>query len=138
MGNWKEKKNIIITDSIAKYVAIDGCEMVPYRGAKIGDIKEEMRRNKDLRDFDNIILHVGTNNLGRQNPQIIMSEYMGLIEVAQRNNPGANIILSAILPRLKDQWEHGREIVQINKELKKYTKERGVKFMERHNFSDRL
>ena len=92
--------HVIITDSIAKYVAIQGCKTVSYREAKNGDIKKEIRESKEmLKGYDNIIIYVGTNNLERQNSHLIMSEYMGLINVLVNSKKEANSITSGIIPR---------------------------------------
>ena len=117
---------MILTDSIAKYVVIRGCETIPYRGANIKDMTEEIRKNEEIEGYENIIIHVGTNNL-EQSILKTMSDYMGLIEVVTRRNQSAKIIMSNILPRPRDNVLYGKKIVMINKEMKKYSRERGIK-----------
>ena len=55
---------------------------------------------------------------------------MGLIEVVAARNEKANIIISTIIPRPKDHGTYERKIVEVNKEIKQYAKERGIKFTQ--------
>ena len=127
----KTKANMLITDSIGKYVALEGCETIPYRGYRIEDVRREIVRDRSMIEkIDNLIVHVGTNNIENQELNIIMSQYSSLIEVILNTNRSINLIMSAIIPRPIDHVNSKIKITGVNKELKKYTKEKGIKFTE--------
>ena len=129
----EQQRNLLLTDSIAKYVVIEGCETIPYRGTTIRRLRESVRENKDIRGYHNIVLHVGTNDL-KNKTYVIMSDLMGLVEVAAARNPQAKITLSNIIPRPTDHRKTQGKIIEINKEIKKYAKKRGIN----HTRTDKL
>ena len=121
------QRNLLLTDSIAKYVAIEGLETLPYRGTTIREMKDRVRENDKIKEYKNIIIHVGTNDIGNKS-YVIMSDFMGLVEVVAAKNPEAKIILSAIIPRPVDQRSTNRKVIEINREITNYAKERGIQY----------
>ena len=123
---------MLLTDSIAKYVdGITNCKIKVFRGATIMTIKEIVRREVvDISQINNMIIHVGTNDIKSGSADIIMARYSALTEVVLFKNPSINLILSAILPRPVDISEYGNKVIIINQKLKQYCKERGVGFTD--------
>ena len=123
----EKQRNLLLTDSIAKYVVIEGCETLPYRGTTIKELKNRVMENEDIKDYQNIIIHVGTNDI-QNKTYVIMSDMMGLVEVVAARNLRARITLSNIIPRPTDHRITQRKIIEINREIKQYAKERGINY----------
>ena len=68
---------VLISDSIAKYVSnVEGLTVQPYRGATIFDIETVLKtENLNLRSYNYIIFHVGTNDVNTRSVKQIMQSY---------------------------------------------------------------
>ena len=86
-----------------------------------------MRENEEIKVYQNIVIHVGTNDIQKKT-YMIMSDMMGLVEVVATKNPKARITLSNIIPRPIDLRITQAKIIEVNKEIKQYAKERGIKY----------
>lgn len=115
------RKVIIVGDSIIKDMSpIDGVIIKSFPGVTISKLAVLISKRQiqlDTRDY--IILHVGTNNIGRRDSfDDITSDYGNLIATIRKLNPSIHIIVSAIIPRPVDHIETDSMIRSVNKCLK--------------------
>ena len=69
----------------------------------------------DLGPFDYVIVHIGTNDIGRRQPfESIVSDFANLIGIIRKVKPRINVIISAILPRPVDHEDTDEMIRRIN------------------------
>ena len=123
----EKQRNLLLNDSIAKYVVIEGLETIPYRGTTIKELKDRVIENDEIKEYKNIIIHVGTNDI-KKKTYVIMSDMMGLVEVVAAKNTDARITISNIIPRSMDHRVTQGKIIEINREIKQYAKERGINY----------
>lgn len=99
-----ERKAILISDSIGKYVdQIDGLAVKSYRGATIQVADRTVKMDSlDLNAFDFIIFHVGTNDINSKSVKQILQAFKFLYPACSCNSPHARNIFSSILPRHVD------------------------------------
>ena len=91
---------VLISDSIAKYVdKVDNLTVMAFRGAHLVDIEEKIKRGEfNLEQFSHIILHVGTNDVNRDNIHKIMSNFRFLLKICLQHFDRSKILFSSILP----------------------------------------
>ena len=84
-----------------------------------------------LEQFDHVIFHVGTNDIGNKcTVKQILSDYGNLIGVCRNVKDTINIVISAILPRPVDHLISDPIIRQVNNYLhRKMSKEMNFKFV---------
>ena len=120
-------------DSMAKYVSgIDGVKLQAFRGDTIARLTNRIARGEaDLGPFDHVIVHVGTNDIGRRQPfENILSDFANLVGIIRKVKPMINVIISAILPRPVDHEDTDEMIRRINFHLKnKMSKDLNFKFI---------
>ena len=123
----------IISDSIAKNVSgIDGCVVQPFRGDNIARLTNRIKwKQAKLRPYDYVIVHVGTNDIedgASFNSNI--SSYGNLIGVIREVHPSVQIVMSAIIPRVKDHKATNKIIRDVNSHLNKVmSKDMNFKFI---------
>ena len=106
-----------MSDSIAKYVTgIDGCVVQAFRGDTISKMTHRINSNAvNLSGFSCVILHVGTNDIGRRaKVKHMLSDYANLIAVYRKSNPTIKIIVSAIIRRPVDHEITETVIKEVN------------------------
>lgn len=108
-------------DSIVKDLnRIEGVILKAFPGATIGKLSILISNgNINLQDFDYIIIHVGTNNIGKRDQfDNIISDYANLVAIIRRQKPTIRIIISSILPRPVDHNITDMMIKKVNSYLK--------------------
>lgn len=129
----KPKKTLLIGSSILQGVNTNGLgkhvQVKTVGGAKIADIENIIK--KDNNSYDSIVLQVGTNDHEKQIP-VIMDHYGKLVDSIHANSSQAEIIVSALTPRMCSAYAE-RKIKTINQELKKLSKEKDVNFVQHPN-----
>lgn len=71
-----------------------------------------------LSDFDYVIFHVGTNDVGNKASfDAMISDYGNLIGICRKVKPNINIVISAILPRPVDHDITDTHIRRVNSYL---------------------
>lgn len=126
---------VILSDSILKYMeGISGTHVIAFRGAQIQELTELVvqgdSRLSGMVDARVIVLHVGTNNVDRRNKMTvdkIIQKFRHLIATVQVRCEHARIIISAIIPRLKDLDATRDDVIKINKLLRDFEASHGVK-----------
>jgi lysophospholipase L1-like esterase len=79
-------------------------------------------------DFNgkNIVLMIGTNNLGINPDEEIVEGLQFLIKAIRQRNPDVNIIMVGILPRVKSE-EH---VASINKKIKEMSLQNHIDYVD--------
>lgn len=111
------KKVTIVSDSIAKYITgIEGVSLQAFRGDTIGRLTNRLLSHQvKLEQFDHVIFHVGTNDIGNKASfDHMISDYGNLIGICRKVKPSINIIMSAILPRPVDHENTDIMIKRVN------------------------
>ena len=117
----ENRKVLIVGDSIIKDIShIDGVTLKAFPGATIGKLSILISNGSvDLHDFDYMIIHVGTNNIGKRDSfDNMISDYANLVAIIRRRKPDMRIIVSSILPRPVDHSITDSMIKKINFHLK--------------------
>lgn len=112
---------------------IEGVTLQAFRGDTIGRMTNRIRSGQvKLDDFDYVIFHVGTNDIGNKASfDNIVSDYGNLIGICRQAKPNINIIMSAILPRPVDHDKTDNIIRRINAYLcKNMSKSMNFKFIK--------
>ena len=91
-----------------------------FPGATIAKLTVHLsKRQISLENFEYVILHVGTNNIGRRDTfEHMLSDYGNLIASVKKVKPSIRIIMSAIIPRPVDHTETDPMIKSVNSCLK--------------------
>lgn len=128
---------VILSDSIMKYVeGIAATHVIAFRGATIEDLQTLVLesdgrfdgRLSDLEDARVILVHVGTNDLEEKvSVPTIMRRFQHLIATIQVRYPRAQVVISTILPRMKDLEETRDHIKMVNKSLRDFEETHGVR-----------
>lgn len=116
------RKVTIIGDSIIKHISgLQGVTIQSFPGDTIAKIANRLQyREAVLRDFDFVILHVGTNDIDRRASfNDIISDFGNLIGICKKLKPSIHVIISSILPRPKDHSVSDSMIRAVNKHLNK-------------------
>ena len=81
-----------------------------------GNVVELIRKveENDLRDFDIVIIHVGVNDLDKQDGKTVAKRLISVTSRIKASAPGTHIILSEVTPR---QLSRDTEVISCNKEL---------------------
>ena len=95
-------KVLIIGDSIIKYVTdLNNTQVIAYRGITIEQLAVRFIQNKipHILNKELVITHVGTNNIGPDTAQDLVSKTCFLVDSIRDKVPNARILISLILPR---------------------------------------
>ena len=102
-----------------KHVAVKS-----FSGAQIADMDDYLRpllRKKP----DEIILHVGTNNIRDESPRSVAEGIVNLVTQIQHGSPTTHLAISPLLPR-SDNLDLNDKIKEANKILKSFCSSRGL------------
>lgn len=100
-----------------------------HRGATVGDVTKKMLDFPGLEESTNIVLHAGTNNIGRQPDTQILGEYHEFIEQTRQYVPQCRITISSILPRPNDPAANV-QIINVNNSLRDLCASNHVNFVD--------
>jgi lysophospholipase L1-like esterase len=119
-----------LSDSIAKYVKDIPYTLVQaFRGATIGRLTAKVQdESAVVFGYDYCIVHVGTNDLCGFAVSQMLAAYINLFAVITGKS-SAKIVVSAILPRPVDHKACGKKVIQVNNQLMKLCRERGILFL---------
>jgi len=96
----------------------------------IGNASEEI--HKTTFNPKTVLIHCGTNDLVRMNPESLIQETQKLIESTTRKFPDSRIIYSSILPR---QDNLHPQVVKVNNTMEQYCELRTIKFLNNNHIS---
>lgn len=134
----ERKKTIIIGDSIIS--KLKGWKMSD-KSNRISTISISGSRVEDMKDYikptlkakpDNMIVHIGTNNLRSEEPQVVAEKIVNICEQIERNSPDTTIAVSELTAR-QDSSELEHKRVAVNKILRSFSKSRNWKIISHDN-----
>ena len=128
----ESRRVIIVGDSIIKNMdPLDGVVVKCFPSATIAKLSRLLSTDVKLHNFEYIIIHVGTNNIGnRDSFGNILSDYGNLIASVKKLKSSIRIIVSAILPRPVDHDDTDSMIKAVNTELRtKLSQDLGFHFI---------
>jgi lysophospholipase L1-like esterase len=118
----RPSKIVILSDSLLMYVAIpDLAELHALHGATISTLIRGVQRNwflSNWNDYDLVIIHCGTNDVGNGNQRHILSLTQFLIREIKQRKSSMRIIISAILPQPIDFNSTNPIITRVNQVIK--------------------
>jgi len=129
-------KKVLLADSIAADLdPLPGVERYIIRGAVIGDFLTRLMDNSiNLLGRDAILLHMGTNNVAQHHcASWVLTDMGNMVRVIRGKNPGIQIVISGILPRLVDQATTEKTVKEINKLLAIASRDTNVVFLRSFN-----
>ena len=97
-------------------------------GMRIEQLKNHVEHDK----WDNIVVHVGTNNLKEGNPTKITDKLDQCLTFIQARNPNCQVAFSGIFSR-KDNPDLNRNGHIVNEKIKDRLMERGIDFIDNSN-----
>ena len=102
-----------------------------FSGAQIADMDDYLRpllRKKP----DEIILHVGTNNIRDESPRSVAEGIVNLVTQIQHDSATTHLAISPLLPR-SDNLDLNDKIKEANKILKSFCSSRGLTLLRINN-----
>lgn len=136
-GN-KKKLIFIAGDSIIQHV--HGWELTTnekhvalksFSGARIADMEDYLRPLL-RKEPDEIILHVGTNNVRDESPRSVAKGIVNVVTRIQIDFPSTHLSISPLLPR-SDNLELNDKIKEANKILNSFSLSRGLTLLRINN-----
>ncbi|XP_052062920.1 uncharacterized protein LOC127702665 [Mytilus californianus] len=127
----KDSRSTLVCDFIAKHVkTIRRCHLQAFPGANIWDIINLLNCGTIQVNYDIILVHVGTNNVGTYEVADFDIAYNVLISTIEKLvKPHTVIVMSAIIPRLLDFQNTCYFVTTINSRLRSLCFKRGVQFV---------
>ena len=105
-----------------------------FSGASVEDMVDYIKPTIKNQP-DEIILHVGTNNLKKGNPREIAEKIVDLGHTISLQSPATAITLSSLITR-KDNEELAAKVKQVNSVLHKFAKQNEWNFVNNSNITD--
>ncbi|CAC5383984.1 unnamed protein product [Mytilus coruscus] len=124
-------RSTLVCDSIAKHVkTIRRCHLQAFPGANIWDIINLLNCGTIQVNYDIILMHVGTNNVGTYEVADFDIAYNVLISTIEKLvNPHTVIVILAIIPRLLDFQNTCYFVTTINSRLRSLCFKNVVQFV---------
>ncbi|XP_063424564.1 uncharacterized protein LOC134708169 [Mytilus trossulus] len=124
-------RSTLVCDSIAKHVkTVRRCHLQAFPGANIWDMINLLNCGTIQVNYDIILIHVGTNNVGTYEIADFDIGYNVLISTIEKLvKPHTVIVMSAIIPRLLDFQNTSYFVTTINSRLRSLCFKRGVQFV---------
>ena len=104
----------------------------PFPGATTKAMKDYLKPNLELRP-DQVVLHVGTNDLKAKTPQTVVEAIVDLARQIEISSE-AKIVVSGLVTR-KDKFKNN--VSDVNKYLKKFCRQNEWSFIEHHNIDEK-
>ena len=102
-----------------------------FSGSTVDDMIDFVRPFT-RRKPDELILHIGTNDLKDEEPQQVAKKIVNLGLSIERETPSTKLTLSGIINRSDDQGLH-RKVPKVNKALRSFCNSNGWKFLSNEN-----
>jgi lysophospholipase L1-like esterase len=131
---------LIIGDSILREIRyIRDCEVISLSGIKLEELLKYLKHqtNRTI-DAKSILIHCGTNNIERDEPNEIVRKIKNIIDEIHSKNPSVKILVSSILPRPIDDEKNGHKVKIVNGQLKRKCVEWGAYFLASHKLMLKL
>ena len=126
------KKCVIISDSIAKHVAdIRETDVRAFPGMTTSQLTSKISRGCINLNYDNVLIHIGTNDVNSYSAEEILSLFSNLISIVKTQvDKFTKIYISTILPRPVDFIDTGTKVKSFNVSLEDLCKDRKVKLVK--------
>src|SRR5678815_5091164 len=110
---------------------------VCYPGARVSDIVVRIDREIDSTNVDSeVIVHVGTNDIGHRRSEELIADYRRLIQKMKAS--GRRCMISGILPRLGAGQEWGIRALGVNERVKKLCFSENIWFLDLWRISGQI
>ena len=103
----------------------------PFPGATTEDM-EDFIKPILRKDPENIIIHVGTNDVNSKEPRLTAEGIVNLAHKIEGDAPNTSIAISGLVPRADDK---GGKVSSVNKILKKFCRQNQWNFIEHNNLN---
>jgi lysophospholipase L1-like esterase len=77
-----------------------------FSGARISEITYQIEKSVADERYDGIVVHVGTNDIGRKSLDRMIEDYTTLIQTIRRQSPETQVFVSSLLPRPNEPYEN--------------------------------
>ena len=101
----------------------------PFPGATAEDMQDFIKPIL-RKDPENIIIHVGTNDVNSKEPRLTAEAIVNLARQIEGDAPNTNIAISGLVSRADDR--EGK-VSSVNKLLKKFCRQNEWNFIEHNN-----
>src|SRR5258705_2671254 len=103
---------LVLGGSKVKYLAEclqwnERIEVLSFSGYRIQDLPAELE--KVVSFFNNIWLHLGTNNLPKEKPSQAVTHYEKLLQHVRAVHPTCSIFVASLLPRCPSGFRREKE-----------------------------
>ena len=129
----------IVGSSLVRYVNTEHVNpngenlLVCRPGAKVSQIRTETLELLASATVNNLILHVGGNNIPEVPPRFLAAEIIDMLHTIRHEFPDVNLHFSAILPKIHPCYLHG--INQVNNMVFDACDDLGVNFIFHNAFA---
>lgn len=83
---------------------------------------------------DNIVIHIGTNNLKLQEPDEVADQIIQICETIENECPDSTISISELIQRSDDE-QLSNKVSEVNKALKSFCRSRNYRVINHSNIS---
>ena len=94
----------------------------------MGDFVKPLLRKKP----DNVVLHIGTNDLNTQEPRLTAEGIVNLALQIEGDEPETNLAILGLIARADDK---DGKVLSVNKILKKFCRQNHWNFIEHNNIN---
>ena len=102
---------------------------VCYPGARVNDIVDRIDSEIEVTNVDsNVIVHVGTNDVGQKRSEELINSYRRLIQ--KMKDSGRKCMISGILPRLGAGQEWGSRALGVNERVRRLCISENIRFLD--------
>ena len=96
-----------------------------FSGSTVEDMLDFSKPRFTRRKPDEIILHVGTNNLRNDEPQQIAEKLVDVGNAIERETPSTKVTVSSLILR-KDDDQPNRKVIKVNKSVRTFCNSKGL------------
>ena len=110
-------KVALLGDSIIKYIdGLNNTQVVAYKGIKTEQLALRIIQGKipHLPDKQMVVLHVGTNNIQNDSPELMFTKLCFLVDAVRDKLPSSIVVVSLILPRPIDHHFRAQKVKDYN------------------------
>ena len=146
VGADKKTTTVIVSDSMVKYLNANrlkrsmpngnhNIHVETYRGSTTVAIAHHIRPCL-VKQPDQIVLHVGTNDIRDKQPEEIVDGIMKIQKIIKKECPKTTVIVSELLHR-NDKIEYTQKVKKVNIMLAKACKQHNCDYIEHKNIENK-
>jgi hypothetical protein len=145
-GADKKTNTVIVGDSMVQYLNANRLKrsrptgnkkihVETYRGSSTEAMAHHIRPYL-VKQPDQIVLHVGTNDIRDKQPEEIVDGIMKIQKISKKECPKTTVIVSELLHR-NDKIEYTQKVKKVNIMLAKTCKQHNCDYIEHKNIEDK-